>query len=296
MPPQSSEGPWTILKALSWTESHFKSKSIDSPRLTAELLLAHCLKIRRLDLYLHYDRPLNADELTGFKKTILRRLDTEPVAYITGTRGFWESEFMVTPEVLIPRPDTETLVEAALEILAFKKAGRKNLRVIDLGTGSGAIIVSLAKAFPLNRYFATDKSGQALKVAKQNVLRNLEGTDVLFWAGSWFEPVKCRQGFDLIVSNPPYIPTGDIPLLQPEINRYEPWLALDGGSDGLDCIREIIGAAPGYLAPNGSLLIEIGAGQKEAVADIAEQARAYGPAEFHFDYAGHPRVVKLVKN
>ena len=205
---------WTIRRILAWTAGYFEEKEIDSPRLTAEILLSHALCVKRLDLYLQHDRPLNRDELAAFRQLIERRGDREPVAYITGTKGFWESEFTVAPGVLIPRPDTEVLVEQALAFLARKNA--PGGRVLELGVGSGAVIISLAKANPGLHCFATDISLIPLKIAAFNAKRELELPNVSFVAGSWFSPFNGRAQFDLIVSNPPYIPTGEIQGLQPK--------------------------------------------------------------------------------
>lgn len=284
---------WTIRRILAWTEGYFEEKEIDSPRLTAEILLSHALSIKRLDLYLQHDRPLNRDELAAFRQLIERRGDREPVAYITGTKGFWESEFTVAPGVLIPRPDTEVLVEQALEFLA-----RKNIsmgRVLELGVGSGAVIISIAKANPGLYCFATDISLIPLEVAAFNVKQELELPNLSFVAGSWFSPFNGRAKFDLIVSNPPYIPTGDIQGLQPEVSRFEPSLALDGGEDGLDCIRLIMAKACDHLVPGGVLLMETGSGQRRGVEKIFKECPGFSTVEFFNDYAGLHRVVRLGK-
>jgi len=203
---------WTIIKILSWTESYFKDHPVDSPRLTAEMLLAHCLGIKRLDLYLQYDRPLQKNELSDFKVLIKRRVKNEPLAYIIGEKGFFESDFEVSSKVLIPRPDTETIVEEALKILKICKESVKPKVVLELGTGSGAIIVSLAKAINDHLYYACDISPAALVVAKKNAQKIIKNK-ISFFAGSWFLSLKRVQQFDLIVSNPPYIPTKDIQTL-----------------------------------------------------------------------------------
>ncbi|MCP4115445.1 MAG: peptide chain release factor N(5)-glutamine methyltransferase [Desulfobacteraceae bacterium] len=287
------QGPWTIKKILDWTDTYFKSHDIDSPRLAAEILLSHCLDVRRLDLYLQHDRPLNPDELASFRELIKRRISREPVAYITGSKGFWESDFKVAPGVLIPRPDTEVLVEAALKVLA--KGGDKPLRVLELGVGSGAVIVSLARSNPEFRCVACDLSLTALGVASSNAAMEPPCPNLSFVAGSWFTPFRPKAQFDLIVSNPPYIPTRDIETLQPEINRYEPLLALDGGPDGLDCIRTIMAEACDYLVPGGTLLLETGSDQREGVDGIFKNCREFASIEFIDDYAGLHRVVKLEK-
>ncbi len=304
---------WTIIKTLSWTESYFEKQSIDSPRLTAEILLSHCLHLKRLDLYLQHDRPLNQSELSGFKTLIKRRIQKEPVAYITGEKGFYESDFIISDKVLIPRPDTELLVEETIDLLNRNQVNRipvnKNQvrqgqadvnqssrkSILELGTGSGAIVVSVCKAAPEHEYFALDISVHALETAKKNGKRIAENK-VQFLASDWFAGLKKRPTFDFIISNPPYIPLADIDALQPEIKNYEPMRALNGGKDGLDCYRLIFDQARHYLVPNGVLILEIGYDQKFGISQIVEQFPAYGSIEFKTDLAGHDRVVIVKKS
>lgn len=293
--PGNKINDWTIIKILSWTESYFQDRSIDSPRLTAEMLLAHCLGIDRLGLYLQFDRPLQKNELTDFKALIKRRIQNEPVAYITGEKGFFESDFEVGKGVLIPRPDTETLVEEALKILNAGKDGDSLKTVLELGTGSGAIIASLAKAAASHLYFASDICVTALATAKKNADR-IARTNIHFFSGSWFSSVKQTPQFDLIVSNPPYIPTGDIQSLQPEITQFEPLLALDGGQDGLACFKAILNEAHTYLVSGGAILLEMGFDQKTGISEIIKPYPQYQSIEFIKDLAGHDRVVLIKKS
>jgi release factor glutamine methyltransferase len=285
---------WTIIKILSWTESYFKDHWVDSPRLTAEILLAYCLGVGRLDLYLQHDRPLQKNELSDFKRIIKRRILNEPVAYITGEKGFFDSDFEVARGVLIPRPDTETIVETALTVLNRHPENNGPKTVLDLGTGSGAIVVSLAKALPDHRYFASDISSAALTMAKKNA-EKIVGDTVVFFQGAWFSSLKRQMRFDLIVSNPPYIPFKDIQHLQPEIRKFEPLLALDGGADGLDSFRSIIDSTHHYLVPGGTLLLEMGFDQKEGVNGLFERYPHYTSIEFIKDLAGHDRVALIKK-
>jgi release factor glutamine methyltransferase len=283
------------MEILSRTESYFKEHSVDSPRLTAELLLAHCLGLRRLDLYLQYDRPLQQNELSTYKALIRRRIQNEPVAYIMGEKGFFESDFEVARGVLIPRPETEILVEEALKILNTGSGHPGAKRVFELGTGSGAIVVSLAKAAPCHLYMANDISLSALGIAKKNACRTA-GNRIRFFAGDWFSPVKIRPGFDLIVSNPPYIPLADIQGLAPEIRKYEPKIALDGGDDGLLCFRAIFRDAHRHLVPGGILLLEMGFDQKESLENLLNFHPEYESIEFIKDLSGHNRVAKIKKS
>jgi release factor glutamine methyltransferase len=285
-------GPdWTILKLLQWTTSYFKSHAIDSPRADAEILLASALNVKRIDLYVRYDQPLNRDELDRFKALIKRRADREPVAYILGTKEFWSLDFAVTPAVLIPRPDTECLVETALGWLAGAAPDRI-LRVLELGTGSGAVVVAVAKNQERHCYFASDVSEAAVRLARCNAERHGLRRRIGFFCGRWLQPTAPAR-FDLIVSNPPYVPTGEMVRLQPEILRYEPAGALDGDADGLSCLREIIAAAADHLTPGGRLLLEIGYDQKEAVLALAGQVGRYTDVTVTKDYGARDRVVAM---
>ena len=285
---------WTIIKVLSWTTSYLKKHSLESPRLTGEILLAHCLGIKRIDLYLQYDRPLHKNELSAFKLLIKRRIQNEPVAYITGEKGFFESDFEVSQDVLIPRPDTETLVEQALKILKTDKDLSRPRMILELGTGSGAIIVSLARAIPNNLYFASDISFAAIAIAKRNA-KKIAKDRIRFYAGSWFSPLGENSRFDLVVSNPPYIPTADIQGLEFEIKEFEPMLALDGGTDGMDSYRSILKNAHNYLVPGGIILLEIGFDQKEIIQSICGQYKEYEFIDFIKDLSGHNRVALIKK-
>jgi release factor glutamine methyltransferase len=290
------ETSWTILKLLAWTTSFFRSHGIQSPRADAEILLAHTLASERIALYTHHDQPLNPDELRRFKTAIKRRAAREPVAYIVGQKGFWSLELAVTPAVLIPRPETECLVEKALQFLPCDAAASP-LRVLELGTGSGAIVLALAKERPTHRFYALDRSVAALTVARRNARRASLADRVCFWVADWVDALRPGAPlFDLIVSNPPYIRAGDIPGLQPEIGRFEPRQALDGGPDGLQDLRRIIRQAPAFLAPGGRLLLEIGWDQAMALGAVAADCGLYEESTVFQDYSGLDRVLELRKN
>lgn len=292
--PASPPDPqWTILKTLQWTTSFFKSHHIDSPRLTAEILLAHVLEIRRIDLYLRFDQPLTPAELGGYKTLIKRRASREPVAYITGYREFWGLDFAVTGDVLIPRPETEFLVEEAMKQLP-EESSSGGLRVLDIGTGSGAVVVALAYHRPAHRYFASDISQKAMAVAVKNALRHKASDRIGFFVGDLMDALNFRgPGFDLIVSNPPYVAADAIKGLAPEVARFEPLAALDGGPGGLEIVRTIILQAPAVLKKNGTLMLEIGFDQKEGVDKIVSDAGEYEDLRFVQDYGGHHRVAVL---
>ncbi len=291
--PKSDFPEWTIIKLLRWTTSYFKSHDIDSPRSTSEILLAHTLGLKRIDLYLRYDQPLTGDELLLFKTYIKRRINREPVAYIVGTREFWSINLAVTKDVLIPRPETECLVETALSL---PELGSGPKRILELGTGSGAIILALASERPEYIYFASDSSVEAVKLAFMNAkLHHLDGK-INFFTGDWLEPLKnTGQLFDMIISNPPYIRTLSIPELQPEIYKYEPITALDGGKTGLDSIKKIIFEAHAFLVQKGILLLEIGHDQKDQIKETIDDCGNYENVFFNKDYSGHYRMVCMRK-
>ena len=286
---------WTIIKLVQWATAYFDTHEIDSPRATAEILLSHALNSRRIDLYLRFDQPLTTDELQRFKTLIKRRINHEPVAYILGRKEFWSMDLRVTRDVLIPRPETECLVEKSLEILAADPAV-KSKRILELGTGCGAIILALASEDPRHAYWATDISINAIRIARQNALQHdLDGM-IQFVTGDWFGPLDSKTGvFDLIVSNPPYIKSGDLAQLQPEIYAHEPLKALDGADDGLHCLGLIIGSAYQFLKPGGALILEIGHDQKASLKQIIGECDEYERVCFYKDYSGYDRILKMNK-
>jgi len=295
MSKDSEDVKWTINKIIRWATSYLKSHDIDSPRTTGEILLAHALKLNRIDLYLNYDQPLNGDELQRFKALIKRRIRREPVAYILGAKEFWSLDLRVNRNVLIPRPETECLVEKAL-ILLSENAAAPPLRILDLGTGSGAIVMALASQQPQHVYFASDRFWPAVAVARANARRFEYGERIHFFVGDWLASLNDdKTGFDMIVSNPPYIPSNDIDGLQPEICRFEPRAALDGAVDGLACFRTIVGTAANHLKSEGVLIMEIGHDQRENVRRIAADSKRFEDFECAKDYSGHDRVVWMRK-
>ncbi len=250
---------WTLLKVLNWTKGYLAEKGVENARLEAEWLLCEALGLDRVGLYLNFDKPLTEGELATYRAMVARRAKREPLQYILGTQEFGGLEFVVTPDVLIPRHDTEVLVAEAL------RRAPADASILDIGLGSGCIAVALATALPGAAVCGVEQSPPALAVARGNAERN--GVSLEFVEGSLFEPLHGRR-FDLIVSNPPYIPTGDLATLEPEVRDYEPPGALDGGADGLAFYRLIIPGAPGYLNPGGWLLVEIGIGQGGAVGEL----------------------------
>ena len=285
---------WTILELVRWTTDYFRAHQLESARSEAEILLAHTLDARRIDLYLNHDQPLGKDELQRFKALIKRRLRGEPVAYITGTREFWSLEMMVGPTVLIPRPETECLVEAVLPFL--RDNGGVPKRVLDMGTGSGAIVIALAHDHPEGRYVAMDRSLEALQLARQNARKHRVEARINWFCGNWDAPLKPdRETFDLIVANPPYIPSADIEGLQVEVRDHEPRLALDGKHDGLACLRGIIQSAHRYLREGGMLALEMGCDQAAAITNIVNGGSQYDIPQIIKDYSGLDRVVMMGK-
>lgn len=274
--------PWTVLKILQWTAGYFRDRGIERGRLDAELLLAETLGLNRVGLYLNYDRPLDAEELGVYRERVSRRGRREPLAYILGRTEFWSLPISVTPAVLIPRPDTEALVEEALS------HGRDAATILDVGTGSGAIALALASELPAAAVTGVDVSPEALAVAAENARRNGLAERIVFRR----EDLAALSGgpYDLIVSNPPYISVAELEGLMPEVRDYEPRQALDGGADGLDCYRHLARQAATLLRPGGWLLVEIGSGQQDAVRTLWEQAGLADIFE-RADYAGIPRVV-----
>lgn len=297
---KTSAHEWTILNILKWTTSYFQTNDIDSPRAAAEILLAYALKLNRIELYMHYDQPLFEKELALFKALIKRRIAREPVAYIVGVKEFWSMDIAVTRDVLIPRPETEHLVEAALSLLpADSMPDSRNItkRILELGTGSGAIICALASQRPEHIFIASDRSIKAVELAAKNAKQHNLNKKIMFFSGDWFMPLKDDTHlFDMIISNPPYINTRLINKLQPEISMYEPVMALDGGKDGLCRLRHIICRAYTYLKPGGSLLLEIGHDQKEDVRQIINFCGHYEQVVFTKDYSGYHRVVQMINS
>lgn len=287
---------WTILSILEWTTGYFRKFKIDTPRLDAEILLAHSLGLKRIDLYLRYDQPLGADELAAFRKVIKRRAAREPVAYIISRWEFWGLDLMLDSHVLTPRPETERVVEVALAYLEEMADGDKAPLVMDLGTGSGCIALALAHDCPPARVVATDSSLPALMVARRNIESHQMADRIRLVAGSdltMFDPAHPR--FDLIVANPPYIPSSAIASLQPEVRDYEPRGALDGGEDGLAAYRRIIPEAATRLRAGGALILEIGSDQGPAVAQLAERSGLYRDGRCIADYSGHDRVMRMIR-
>ncbi len=283
---------WTIGHILKWTEQFFAQKGIESPRLDAEVLLGHLLKKERIYLYVHFDEPLEKDELAAFHKMIKQRVSRVPVAYITGEKEFMGLPFKVTPATLVPRPDTEILVQAAIDALRnMHPEDGEGPVFADIGTGSGAICLSILHEMPEARACTVDISPEARAVAEENADALGVRDRVEFFTGNLLAPLSGRT-FDAILSNPPYIPTADLAGLQEDVRKYEPRGALDGGADGLDFYRKLVHEAPAYLREGGFLAMEVGIHEAGQVAELIQTEPAYAAerTEIQKDYAGIDRV------
>lgn len=276
---------WTIGRILKWTEQYFKEKGIESPRLDAEVLLSHILGRERIYLYVHFDEPLEPAELARYREAIKQRVQRVPVAYIIGEKEFMGLTFKVTADTLVPRPDTEILVQAAVERL---RARGETPRFADIGTGSGAICLSILHFLPKAQADTVDISPAARAVAEENAAALEVADRVTFHTGDLLAPLA-GQCYDAILSNPPYIPDGDIAALAPEVRLKEPRTALAGGKDGLDFYRRLTADAPAHLKDGGFLAVEVGIHQAAPVAALA--VPSFSRTEILKDYAGIERVV-----
>ena len=276
---------WTIGRILKWTEQYFKEKGIESPRLDAEVLLSHILGRERIYLYVHFDEPLEPAELARYREAIKQRVQRVPVAYIIGEKEFMGLTFRVTADTLVPRPDTEILVQAAIERL---RARGDAPRFADIGTGTGAICLSVLHFLPKAQADTVDISPAARAVAEENAAALEVADRVTFHTGDLLAPLA-GQCYDAILSNPPYIPDGDIAALAPEVRLKEPRTALAGGKDGLDFYRRLTADAPAHLKDGGFLAVEVGIHQAAPVAALA--VPAFSRTEILKDYAGIERVV-----
>jgi release factor glutamine methyltransferase len=272
-------------------EKYLAGRGIESARLDAELLLCMVVECRKERLYLDHERPLGEHEEQLFQRLLQRRGRREPISYITGRKEFWSRDFFVSPNVLVPRPETELLVDVSLKVLG-ESSEKGPVKILELGTGSGVIAVSLSKEWSEAEIWATDISREALKISATNATRHGIRDKLRFLQGDLFEPVKERAGlFHLIVSNPPYVRRGEFANLSSEVREWEPRLALDGGADGLDFYRRIISEAPLYLANGGFLALEMGADMARDLLGLIGQVGAYSETCIYQDYAGQDRVV-----
>lgn len=269
------------MEVLRATERYLADRGVENPRLNAEHLLAHALGLKRMELYLQFDRPLTETERVPLRDMVKRRGAREPLQHILGTAEFHGRSFLSDPRALVPRPETEQLVELALELAK----AHASPAILDLGTGSGVIVLTVALELPSAILHATDLSPDALALAADNATRHQVTDRIRFHQSDLLPPNDTK--FDLILANLPYIPTAEIAALSPEV-RHDPSSALDGGADGLDLIRRLIAEAPARLAPGGALLLEIGAGQADAVNALLS-ALKYRDISLRPDYQNIPR-------
>jgi release factor glutamine methyltransferase len=287
-------GSWTILEVLRWAAAYFQDKGVTEPRASAEVLLAHALGVSRLDLYLRYDQPLSPEELATFKALVVRRREGEPTAYLTGHKEFWSLDFKVTPAVLIPRPETETLVQAVLEV--FKKTENRNQKTgyqgLEVGVGSGAVVIALARELPETSWVALDLSWPALVVARDNARRHQVAPRLHLVQADLLSALRPEARFALLVANLPYVPDPVWRQLPGEIKDFEPQEALRGGADGLALLRPLARQAHLHLQPGGWLALEVAGGQAPEVMALLRETRTYDRVETVRDYLSIERVVR----
>lgn len=292
---------WTITKLLDWTVSHFTEKGVDSPRLTAELILSFVLKMERIELYMHFDQPVKKVQLDKLHSLIKHCLQNEPVQYLTGRCEFYSLSFKVSPACLIPRPETELLVERAIEFLR----GRTGKQcVCDLCTGCGCIAVAIAKNFADAKIIATDICDRALAIAAENISKYQLEQRIELLQGNLFEPIISQLdvrnlsacgGFDLIVCNPPYVSRCEYEKLDAKVKNYEPKLALNGGADGLDIYRRIAASIDICLRKDGALLLEIGFMQGREVKRLLEDTNAFRQVKVEKDFNNNDRIIAAIR-
>ncbi len=284
---------WTIQKLLTWVTEYLTQKGVDAPRLSAELLLSHVLGLKRIELYTQYNKVVPQEQLTQLRGLVKRAGEHEPVAYLVGRTEFYSIEFEVTPDCLIPRPETELLVQRSIELLR-KRTGPQS--VCDLCTGCGIIAVAIAKNVPDVKVMAADISESALAVAAKNVEKHKLGEKIELRHGDLFEPlVPQLDVFDLIVCNPPYVSAAEYEALDRNVKEYEPRLALYAGEDGLDVYRRLVEKVDQFLKPDGILLLEIGYQQGPTVRELLEQTKTFAQIRIDKDLQSHDRVVTALR-
>lgn len=279
---------WTVARLLAWTRDYFKQHGLESPRLCAELLLAHALGCERIELYTRYELAPKAETLAAFRETVVQAAGGRPIAYLTGCKDFFSLTFEVTPDVLIPRPETEVLVERTIRLVRDEALAQP--RILDIGTGSGCIAIALAKNLPHARLLASDVSPAALAVARKNAQRHAVAERIELRAGDLFGPWPDAEPFDVIVSNPPYVATDDANSLPRCVRDFEPHQALFAGSDGLAVVRRLVAEAPARLRPDGHLLFEMAWNQSAGARAILDESR-WSAIVTYRDHQQYERVV-----
>jgi release factor glutamine methyltransferase len=304
-----SSEPWTIGRLLTWTTDYLKGHGSESPRLDAEVLLAEALGCQRIDLYTRFEEPPSDDARTAFRELVRRRAEGTPVAYLVGRREFYSMMFRVTPDVLIPRPETELLVVAVLDLVkgdggkgkgensvaANQKSEVPNLLIADIGAGSGIIAVCVAKHLPNCRVTAVEVSPPALSVAKDNAHRHGVADRIEFIESDLFAAVPADRQFDFIVSNPPYVTTSEMDTLARDVRKFEPRMALEAGPRGTEVIERLIAQSADRLHSGGHLLMEISPTIHDAVRTLLESDARFEIGPTIKDLARLPRVVRARK-
>jgi release factor glutamine methyltransferase len=285
---RTEDDPWTVSRLLEWTRTFFQQHGVESPRLCAEILLAHAMGCERIELYTRHQSVPGENVLARFRAAVKEAAAGRPIAHLTGAKEFFSLEFKVTPDVLIPRPETEVLVERVIHLV--RHGGDEIRSILDVGTGSGCIAISLAKNLPHVALFACDVSGPAIEVARRNAQRHRVPDRITFRLGDLFEPWEPKRLFDVIVSNPPYVAESEAASLPVNVRDFEPHAALFAGADGLDLLRRLIGGAPRHLAPDGHLLTEIAYNQAVAVRGLLDET-VWRDIVTYSDDLGHERVV-----
>jgi release factor glutamine methyltransferase len=280
--------PWTVSRLLDWTGKYLAEKGSESPRLDTEVLLARAMDCKRIQLYTRHDEEVADDARQRFKALIRDRVEGCPVAYLVGKKEFYSLELEVNRSVLIPRPDTETVVEESLRLM--KEMAEP--AVLDVGTGSGAIAIAVAKYCKTAKVTAIDISAAALEVAARNAARHDVAGRVRFVQGDLFSPLPAGEKFDFVLSNPPYIPHDDVAKLPAGVRDYEPHQALDGGPTGLEVLGRLVKEAPERLQPGGYLIVEIGSPQEAPARRVIEGQGGLELGKTVYDSAGHPRVLR----
>jgi release factor glutamine methyltransferase len=283
---------WTIGKLLQWTNDYLKQHGSESPRLEAEVLLAHARGCKRVDLYTSFGEPADESLRTKFRALVKRRAEGVPFAYLVGKREFYSLDFKVTPDVLIPRPETEFLVIALLDLIKAAPAGTEAIQIADVGTGSGIIALSVAKHAPRVRATAIDVSPAALAIAKENAERLGVSERVEFVQSDLFAALPADRTYDFIASNPPYITTDEFAALSPDVRNHEPQLALVAGANGMSVIERLLPQAAERLRPGGTLLLEISPMLQQRVESLVGADIRWELAPTTKDLAGHARVVR----
>jgi len=289
---------WTIQKLLNWVTEYLTNKGVDSPRLSAELLLSHVMGLKRIELYTQFDKSVSKQQLDKLHDLVERAGDSEPIAYLTGKTEFYSLELEVNPDCMIPRPETELLVERAIEFLRTRTGTQF---VCDLCTGCGCIAVAIAKNVPVARIIATDISAAVLDIAAQNIEKYSLKEKITLLCGDLFDPLVPQldveklvldsdRGFDLIICNPPYITAAEFESLNKNIKAYEPRIALYAGEDGLDIYRRLIEKVDEFLKPDAALMLEIGYAQGPAVKELLEQNGTFTEIKIEKDFRNNDRI------